>query len=145
MSSDAVRRAALQGFSLLELLVVVAIIALLASYVGPKLFSQIGKSEHELARAQIDAFGKALAAFRVDLGRFPRDDEGLRALDVRPAAEARWRGPYLEKPVPADPWGEAYRYRLLDGGMSVEIVSLGADRRVGGEGDAADISSLRSR
>ena len=100
-----------RGFTLLELLVVMVIIGLLAGYVGPRFFSQIGKSEVSTTKAQIDAFEKGLDQYRIDVGRYPSSEQGLQALMTAPAGESRWQGPYLRKAVPADPWGNAYRYR----------------------------------
>src|SRR5471030_1258716 len=100
------------GFTLLELLVVIVIIGLLAAYVGPKYFAQLGKSEVTIAKAQIEAFEKSLDTYRLDVGRYPTTDEGLAALLVAPAtAGAKWNGPYLKKGVPPDPWGHPYQYR----------------------------------
>lgn len=130
-----------KGFTLLELLVVVVIIGLLASYVGPRYFDQVGKSETQVAKAQIDAFEKALEQYRLDVGRFPSSDQGLKVLNAAPAGEARWRGPYLKKEVPLDPWGNAYRYRQPGERSDYEIVSLGRDGRPGGMGDDADLVS----
>jgi general secretion pathway protein G len=130
-----------RGFSLLELLVVVAIIALLSSYVGPKLFSQISKSEHEAAKAQIDALVKALGAYRIDTGKFPSSEQGLAVLTAKPASEPRWTGPYLQKALPVDPWGRAYLYTKLSGANDFEIKTLGKDGREGGVGEDTDISS----
>ena len=93
-----------RGFTLLELLVVMVIIGLLAGYVGPRFFSQIGKSEVKAARAQIDALEKALDQFRLDNGRYPTTEEGLKALVERPSTTSKWSGPYLKKAVPLDPW-----------------------------------------
>lgn len=133
------------GFTLLELLVVVAIIGLLAAYVGPRYFSQIGRSEQAVAKSQIEGFGRALNTYRIDMGGFPMAEEGLSALVSRPSdatRATRWRGPYLEKAVPKDPWGNAYVYRPLSGETEdFEVVSHGKDGRPGGEGDAADISN----
>ena len=102
----------MQGFTLLELLVVMVIIGLLAGYVGPKYFSQIGKSEIKATRAQIDGLGKAIDQFRLDVGRYPTTEEGLASLITRPANLTKWDGPYLSKNVPLDPWGNAYLYKL---------------------------------
>ncbi|MDY6948518.1 MAG: type II secretion system major pseudopilin GspG [Pseudomonadota bacterium] len=131
---------AMRGFTLLELLVVVAIIGLLAAYVGPRYFSQMSKSERSVAKAQIEAFSRALSAFRLDVGRFPTDDEGLDALLVRPSEASQWNGPYLEKKVPNDPWGRPYHYRAGDND-EIELTSYGKDGQPGGEADAADISN----
>ena len=94
-----------RGFTLLELLVVMVIIGLLAAYVGPKYFAQIGKSEVKTVKAQIVGFEKALQQYRLDTGRFPTTEQGLAALQARPANVAKWDGPYLEKALPMDPWG----------------------------------------
>jgi general secretion pathway protein G len=132
----------IRGFTLLELLVVMAIIGLLASYVGPKYFSQLGQSEHKVAQAQVAALSNALDTFRLDVGRYPSTAEGLNALYVRPASAARWNGPYLRKPVPPDPWGKAYVYRNPGSkGREVDVISLGSDGRPGGSDLAADITN----
>lgn len=129
------------GFSLLELLVVIAIIAVLTSYVAPRFLGSVNKSEVQTARMQIDALAKALESFRLDVGRYPTESEGLPALIAKPSGVDRWRGPYLKKEAPADPWGTPYQYRMPGpNGLEFSIVSLGADRRPGGTGDAADIS-----
>lgn len=130
------------GFTLLELLVVVLIIGLLASYVGPKYFSQIGKSEVTTAKAQIDAYAKAVDNFRLDMGRFPTTEEGLTALNTRPAEGGeKWNGPYLRKDVIPDPWGHPYLYRAPGTKSEFEILSYGRDGQPGGTGLDADISS----
>ncbi len=130
-----------RGFTLLELLVVMVIIGLLAGYVGPRLFGQIGKSEVKIARAQLDALKKALDTFRIDVGRYPSSEQGLAALNTRPADEGKWGGPYLSKGVPKDPWGRDYRYRCPGEHGDYDLVSLGRDGREGGEGEDADITS----
>lgn len=130
----------MRGFTLLELLVVVAIIGLLAAYVGPRYVGQLGKSEHALAQSQVEGFVRALTAFRVDVGRFPSTQEGLRALQLRPAGATRWNGPYLSKDVPADPWGRAYVYRAPGAaGADFEVLSLGKDGAPGGDNENADV------
>ena len=130
------------GFTLLELLVVIVIIGLLAAYVGPKYFAQLGKSEVTIAKAQIEAFEKSLDTYRLDVGRYPTTDEGLAALLTAPAtAGAKWNGPYLKKGVPPDPWGHPYQYRAPGTKGEFEIVSLGRDGQPGGSGEDADISS----
>jgi general secretion pathway protein G len=130
-----------RGFTLLELLVVMVIIGLLASYVGPKFFSQIGKSEVKAARAQIDALEKALDQFRLDLGRYPTTEQGLAALMERPAGEQKWGGPYLKKAVPNDPWGRPYIYRQPGEHGEYDLLSLGKDGQPGGTGEAEDINN----
>lgn len=130
-----------EGFTLLELLIVIVIIGLLAAYVGPRYFAQLGKSEITAARAQIEAFDKALNTYRLDMGRFPTNEEGLNALVAAPPNANRWAGPYLMKQIPLDPWGHAYVYRSLGQLKDYEIVSYGKDGQPGGEGDAADISN----
>ena len=129
------------GFTLLELLVVMVIIGLLAGYVGPKYFSQIGKSEVKAARAQIDALGKALDQYRLDTGHYPTAEEGLTALITRPANQPKWDGPYLTKGVPMDPWGNPYIYKFPGTHGDYDLISLGKDGQPGGEGEAADITN----
>jgi len=127
------------GFTLLELLVVVAIIGVLAGYVGPRYFSQIGKSEVNAARAQIDALEKALDQYRLDTGAYPNAEVGLGALLARPNNEPKWAGPYLKKAVPPDPWGRPYLYRPTGNGFA--IISYGKDGQPGGSGENADITN----
>jgi len=116
------------GFTLLELLVVLVIIGLLAGFVAPHFFGQIGKSEQKVVVAQIDAFEKALDQFRLDVGRYPTTEEGLAALVTRPGDEPRWQGPYLRRGVPLDPWGRAYVYRSPSAsGVPFELFSAGKD------------------
>jgi general secretion pathway protein G len=130
-----------RGFTLLELLVVMVIIGLLASYVAPKFFDQVGRSEVKVTRAQLSAFEKALATYRLDTGHFPSTEQGLKALLERPTDESKWSGPYLSRALPPDPWGRAYLYRQPgDAGHDYELLSLGKDGMPGGTGEAADLS-----
>ena len=129
------------GFTLLELLVVMVIIGLLASYVGPKYFAQIGKSEVKTAKAQIDSLGKALDQYRLDTGHYPSTENGLAALNAAPANESKWNGPYLQKKVPSDPWDHAYIYKMPGEHGDYDLISLGNDGAAGGAGEAADIGS----
>lgn len=138
-NSSALRR--LQGFTLLELLVVMVIIGLLAGYVGPKYFSQIGKSEIKATRAQIDGLGKAIDQFRLDVGRYPSTEEGLASLITRPSNLNKWDGPYLSKNVPVDPWGNPYVYKSPGDHGDYDLISYGKDGRPGGDGEAADITN----
>lgn len=129
------------GFTLLELLVVMVIIGLLAGYVGPHYFSQIGKSEVKVARAQIDALEKAFDQYRIDVGRYPTTEQGLQALVAAPSGESRWDGPYLRKAVPDDPWGKPYQYRHPGEHGEFDLFSYGPDGQPGGEGEAADVTN----
>ncbi|MCE4537067.1 type II secretion system major pseudopilin GspG [Pelomonas sp. P7] len=129
------------GFTLLELLVVMVIIGLLAGYVGPKFFGQIGKSEVKATKAQIDALQKSLDQYRLDVGHYPSTEQGLSALVIKPADEAKWAGPYLSKAVPQDPWGHDYQYRSPGEHGEYDLLSFGRDGRPGGEGEDADLVS----
>ena len=140
LSKNPVRRTS--GFTLLELLVVVAIIGLLAGFVAPRYFGQIGKSEVNAARAQIDALEKALDQYRLDTGRYPTAELGLAALVQRPQSEPKWSGPYLRKEVPLDPWGKPYRYRAPgEQGRDYDLMSYGKDGQPGGAGEDADLTN----
>lgn len=129
------------GFTLIELLVVVTIVGLLAGFVAPRYFGQVGKAEAKLARAQIDALEKALDQYRLDTGHYPSTDAGLAALVTRPANEPRWAGPYLRKGVPLDPWSRPYVYRHPGEQRELELVSFGKDGQPGGNGEAADVTN----
>jgi general secretion pathway protein G len=123
---------AIRGFTLIELLVVVVIIGLLAGYVAPRYFAQVGKSEVQIARAQIDAFEKALEQYRLDTRRVPTSEQGLNALVKKPANEPSWNGPYLKKEVPLDPWGKPYVYRAPGTKGDYDLISYGKDGLPGG-------------
>lgn len=127
------------GFTLLEMLVVLVIIGLLTGYVAPRFFEQVSRSEVKVAKAQIDAFGKALDQYRLDMGRYPTTEQGLAALNSAPDKSSRWHGPYLGKAVPKDPWGNEYAYFAPGKTSDYDIVAYGRDGRPGGQGDDADI------
>ncbi len=129
------------GFTLLELLVVLVILGLLAGYVAPKYFAQVGKSEVKTAKAQIDALEKALDQYRIDTSRYPSTEQGLAALNTKPADEARWDGPYLKKAVPNDPWGKPYQYLAPGEHGEIDLFSYGRDGVPGGTGNDADINN----
>ena len=129
------------GFTLLELLVVMVIIGLLAGFVAPRYFAQVGKSQVKVARAQIDALDKALDSLRLDLGRYPTTEEGLQLLVVAPSNEPAWAGPYLKKGVPNDPWGRPYVYVQPGAHGDFDLLSYGKDGRPGGTGEDADITN----
>ena len=127
------------GFTLLELLVVLVILGMLVGYVAPKYFAQLGKSEVKTARAQINSLEKALDQYRLDVGRYPTGEQGLAALNVRPAAEPKWAGPYLQKAVPNDPWGRPYLYKAPGEHGEYDLSSLGKDGQPGGDEESLDI------
>ena len=130
-----------RGFSLIELIVVLVILGLLATIVGPSVMNRLGKGKADIARVQIDNLEGALSLFRFDIGRYPNTSEGLLALVEDPGMQ-NWGGPYLEKKrVPVDPWGREYEYRCPGQNGDYDIVCFGADGIEGGEGDNADIVS----
>ena len=137
--SPFIRRAG--GFTLLELRVVMVIIGMLAGFVAPKFFAQIGKSEVKTARAQIDSLEKALDQYRLDLGHYPTTAQGLTALNERPAGEAKWAGPYVKKAVPLHPWSRPYIYKFPGDHGDYDLFSYAKDRQAGGSGEAEDIVS----
>ena len=122
----------LRGFTLLELLVVIVIIGMLAGYVAPRYFSQVGKSEIQVAKAQIDSLEKALDQYRLDNRRYPTGEEGLAAVQ-----------PYLKKNLPNDPWGRPYVYRVPGQRGEYDVFSLGRDGKPGGSGEDADIGLVQ--
>ena len=134
------------GFTLIELLVVIAVIGMLAALVAPDVFKHVGRSKAAAARSQVELLGAALDAYRLDNDVYPTEAQGLESLRRQPLAEPRprnWRGPYLRKDVPQDPWGRPYAYRspgvANPGGY--DLVSYGRDGKEGGQGEDADIRS----
>ena len=130
-----------EGFTLVELIVVVIIIGLLAGLVLPQFIRQEEKAKLKAARAQIELLGTALDTFRLDVGRYPSTEEGLQALRQKPVTADRWDGPYLKKDIPLDPWAKPYKYTSPGEHGAYYIVSYGADGMQGGEGDNRDINS----
>ncbi len=133
------------GFTLLEMLVVLVIIGLIVGLVGPRLFTRVDHSRVQTAETQIRMLRNALETFRLDVGRFPTQEEGLRVLFYRPADErvaARWRGPYLDEPPPNDPWGNPYIYEIPGRDLPFALYSLGANGQRGGQGVDAEIGYL---
>ncbi len=137
------RKSRSRGFTLLEMLVVLVIIGLLASLVGPKLFTKVDSSKVQTTEAQIKMLKGALETMRLDLSVFPTTEQGLRLLVAAPddpKLQAKWKGPYLEEDLPADPWGAPYQYRTPGpNGRPYYLYSWGADGKEGGEGINADI------
>jgi len=130
-----------KGFTLIELLVVIVIIGLLASLVAPKLFNKLGQAKEKTAKAQISMISTALDAFKLDVGRYPTTQEGLKVLWKNPGNIPNWNGKYLPKPIQKDPWGHPYVYKQPGpNGEPYELKSLGADGKEGGIGENKDIS-----
>lgn len=133
-----------QGFTLIELLVVLVVLGLLAGLVGPQVMKHLGESKVKTAKLQIEEISAALDMFRIDVDRYPTDDEKLAALVERPSGLDSWNGPYLRKSfVPKDPWGHEYRYRYPGENGEFDVYSLGADQQEGGSGENSDIVSWR--
>lgn len=130
------------GFTLLELLVVLGIIALLATIAAPKVLQYLGRARTETARAQISAISTALELYALDNGNFPSQDVGLAALMTNPANAPNWKGPYLKKAEGLnDPWGRPYLYRFPGKNGQAEVSTLGRDNAPGGDGEDQDISN----
>ncbi len=131
-----------RGFTLVELLVVLAILVLLAGLVGPQVLNQLGGAKSKTARIQIEDLVQATEMFKLDVGRFPTTPEGLQALVVEPASAPGWNGPYLRRrQVPKDPWGNDYLYRNPGEHGDIDIFSLGADGQPGGSGENAVVGN----
>ncbi|MEM7776081.1 MAG: type II secretion system major pseudopilin GspG [Pseudomonadota bacterium] len=130
------------GFTLLEVLVVLVIVVMLASFVGPRVVGYLSSSRAKAAKVQIEGFATALELYRMDVGRYPTPEEGLGALVQKPSNADAWNGPYLRKTaVPKDPWGNPYVLQKAPTGQPYLIVSHGSDGKPGGDGDAADITN----
>ena len=131
------------GFTLVEMLVVLTIIALILGLVGPRVLNYLSDSRVKTAKLQIESFGSSLDLFYLDNGRYPTTSEGLDALVERPTGVEVWNGPYIKGgKVPSDPWGHPYQYHSPVENAPYEIVSYGSDGREGGTGTAADISNV---
>ncbi len=128
-----------RGFTLIELLVVLVILTLLAGLVGPRVLDQLGGAKSKTAKIQINEIEQSLDLFKLDVGRYPSDAEGLRALVERPATAQGWTAPYLKKGLPTDPWGAAYLYKNPGRNGGPDVFSLGADGKPGGDGENADV------
>jgi general secretion pathway protein G len=143
MRKRGLRRRGEGGFTLVEILVVITIIALIMSVVGPRVLNFLSESKVKATRIQLESLASALDLYFLDTGRYPSSSEGLKALLERPAAATGWGGPYLKgNVVPDDPWGRSYLYRSPGQRGSYDILSYGADGQEGGTGAAADITSI---
>ena len=129
------------GITLIELLVVMVIIALFATIVGSRVGRSVDKGKKVAAKSQISEFESMLDQFKLDVGRYPSNEEGLQALRTKPANVTNWDGPYSKKDLPLDPWGRAYVYRFPGTHGDFDLLSYGADGQEGGDGDNADITS----
>ncbi len=132
-----------QGMTLIEILVVLAILGLLAGLVGPNLLNRLDSAKTKTASVQIQDLEQGLEMYKLDVGRFPTTDEGLEALQAQPANAPGWNGPYLKGTVPVDPWGRAYIYKSPGEYSAVDIISYGADGKPGGEGDNVDLDNAK--
>ncbi len=132
-----------EGFTLIELLVVLIILGLLSALVAPKFFGKIEKAKTKTAKAQVELLGAALDDFRLDNGRYPTTEEGLKALREKPGDLETWDGPYLPKPVPEDPWGRPYHYQSPGEHGDYDLFSYGKDGVEGGEKDNQDVVSWK--
>jgi general secretion pathway protein G len=142
MRKDRLRKGS-RGFTLIELMIVVVILGLLAAFVAPKFFGKMSTAKLKAAKVQIEMFGTALDAFRLDVGRYPTTEEGLKALREKPSGVDKWEGPYLPKEIPTDPWGNAYVYRSPSEHGDYDIMSYGLDKVEGGEGENQDVVSWK--
>ncbi|HEX4684757.1 MAG TPA: type II secretion system major pseudopilin GspG [Gemmatimonadaceae bacterium] len=135
------------GFTLIEILVVIVVIAILATLVAPNIFQHVGAAKDATAKSQIEMLSAALDAYRLDNGHYPSTEQGLNSLWEKPTIDPppNWRGPYLRKPVPPDPWQRPYIY-LFPGQQNVngyDLLSYGLDGKPGGDGEDADITSWK--
>ncbi|NWG02303.1 MAG: type II secretion system major pseudopilin GspG [Syntrophaceae bacterium] len=132
-----------RGFTLIEIMIVVIIIGLLAALVAPRLFGKLTMAKQKSAKAQIELFGMALDAFRLDTGRYPTTEEGLKALREKPSGIENWNGPYLPKEIPVDPWGKPYIYKSPGEHGDFDLLTYGLDGVEGGEGENQDVVSWK--
>jgi general secretion pathway protein G len=130
------------GFTLLELLVVLAILGLLAAIIAPQVLKYLGTSRTQTARVEIQNITSALEFYRLDVGHFPTEAEGLQSLVADPHTAPGWNGPYLARASALkDPWGEPYLYKIPGQHGEVDVYSLGSDKQEGGTGEAQDVGN----
>ena len=133
------RRRLARGMTLIELLVVLVILTLVAGVIGPRVLDQLGGAKSKTAAVQIKELEQSLDLFKLDVGRYPSDAEGLRSLVERPGSANGWNGPYLKKDLPNDPWGAPYQYKFPGRNGAPDVFSFGGDGKAGGEGENADV------
>jgi general secretion pathway protein G len=131
------------GFTLMELLVVLAILGLLMSLVGPRVLSQLGGAKTKTTAIQIKDLEQSLEMYKLDVGRFPTTEQGLDALVEKPSGVVGWNGPYLKSDVPLDPWNREYHYKYPGERMELDIYSYGQDGSPGGEGEDSDVGNWK--
>ena len=130
------------GFTLVELLVVLVILGLLFGLVGPRVLGYLSSAKSDVAKLQIKQLSASLDMYLLDVGRYPTQEEGLRSLVEQPSGATRWNGPYLaENELPLDPWNNHYQYRFPGQNRPYDLLSLGADSALGGEGENSDITN----
>jgi len=129
------------GFTLMELLVVLAILGLLMSLVGPRVLNQLGGAKTKTAAIQIKDLEQALEMYKLDVGRFPSTSDGLKALNEKPGGATGWNGPYLKSDVPLDPWKREYNYKYPGERGELDIFTYGQNGTPGGEGEDADVGN----
>jgi len=137
-----------RGFTLIEILVVIIVLGLLAALVGPRILGRVSEAKTATARTQIELLGLALDNYRLDNGSYPTSEQGLEALQEKPTREPiplSWRGPYLKKAVPLDPWGRPYIYKSPGehNATGYDLSTLGRDGQPGGEDEDADITNWK--
>lgn len=135
------KRTSQSGFTLMELLVVLAILGLLMSLVGPQVLSQLGGAKTKTAAIQIKDLEQSLEMYKLDVGRFPSTQQGLSALMRKPSGVVGWNGPYLKSAVPLDPWNQEYNYKYPGDHAEMDIYSYGQDGSEGGDGEDADVNN----
>ena len=130
-----------RGFTLMEMLVVLAILGLLASLVGPAVLNQLGGAKSKTAAIQIKDLEQAMEMYKLDVGRYPTTSQGLDALVKKPSGASGWNGPYLKASVPEDPWGGKYQYKYPGDRAEIDIFTYGADANPGGDGEYSDVGN----
>ncbi|OGP73765.1 MAG: type II secretion system protein GspG [Deltaproteobacteria bacterium RBG_16_49_23] len=132
-----------RGFTLIEIMIVIIIIGLMAGLVAPRLMDKLTQAKHKAAKAQVALYGTALDTFRLDVGRYPTTEEGLKVLREKPPGVEMWKGPYLSKEVALDPWGKPYIYKSPGEHGDYDLLSFGLDGVEGGEGENQDVMSWK--